>query len=325
MSEENSVPSEEVVSEEVSQEGDQSLEASQEESSQDSQPTEREQLQDAVETALANGASEKQVQNLIKKFQLKVNGKVIDKEIDLSDEKTLKNELQLAAAARQSIAEANNLKKMFESEFGRLKNDPFSVLAELGLDPDQLAEARLRQRVEELKKSPEQIEQEKIRKELEEARQEAKRLKEEKEAIEFAKLQEQAAVEIEDEILTALDAHKTLPKTRHITKRIADSLLWAIDNGFPNATAEDVIPMVEKEWREEIGDLMDGSPEELLEAIIGKRNIERLMAKKAPKLPAKVPSLNQIKPTTASVASSKEQPKKKISSREFFNNLGKKK
>jgi hypothetical protein len=91
-------------------------------------------LQEAVEDAIANGASEKEVKNLIKEFQLKVNGKVINKTIDLSDENALKNELQLSAAARQAMQEAANLKKLYESEVNRLKQDPFSVLAELGLD-----------------------------------------------------------------------------------------------------------------------------------------------------------------------------------------------
>jgi len=88
-----------------------------------SEGSEDQQLQDVVETAIANGASEKEVKNLIKEFQLKVNGKVINKKIDLSDENALKNELQLSAAARQAMQEAANLKKLYESEVSRLKQD----------------------------------------------------------------------------------------------------------------------------------------------------------------------------------------------------------
>lgn len=282
------------------------------------------QLQEAVETALANGASEKEVKNLIKEFQLKVNGKVINKKIDLSDENSLKNELQLAAAARQSMQEAANLKKLYESEVSRLKQDPFSVLAELGLDPDQLAEMRIQQRIEEMKKSPEQLERERIQAELQAAREEARRLKEEREAEQFEKLKDQAAAQIETEIEQALDSHKTLPKSRHIVKRIADSMLWAINNGYEDVTAEDVMPLVEKEWRDEMSRLMDDSPEDILEQLIGQRNIERLRAKRLNAM-ATTKTANSVKPTAASVQKQEDKPREKIKQRDFFKSLGKKK
>lgn len=286
----------------------------------------QEQLQEAVETALANGASEKEVKNLIKEFQLKVNGKLVNKKIDLSDEAGLKNELQLAAAARQSMQESANLKKLYEKEVGRLKSNPWEVLQELGMDPDELAELRIQQRIEEMKKSPEQVEREKIQKELQEAREEAKRLKEERDTEQFEKMKEQAAVQIESEIEQALDAHKTLPKSRHIVKRIADSMLWAINNGYDNVSAEDVMPLVEKEWRDEMSRLMDDSPEDVLEQLIGQRNLERMRAKRLNAMNTSgAKSLNSIKPTAASVQKQEEPKGEKMKQREFFRNLGRKK
>lgn len=290
-----------------------------------SESASEQQLQDAVETALANGASEKEVKNLIREFQLKVNGKIVNKKIDLSDENNLKNELQLAAAARQSMQEAANLKKLYESEVSRLKQDPFSVLAELGLDPDQLAEMRIQQRIEEMKKSPEQIERERIQAELQVAREEARRLKEERDAEQFEKLKDQAAAQIETEIEQALDAHKSLPKSRHIVKRIADSMLWAINNGFDDVTAEDVMPLVEKEWRDEMSRLMDDSPEDILEQLIGQRNIDRLRAKRLNAMnTSNAKNAASIKSTAASVQKQEDSKREKIKQRDFFRNLGKK-
>ena len=297
------------------------------EESQEAAPQEasgQEALQEAVEDAIANGASEKEVKNLIKEFQLKVNGKVVNKRIDLSDENALKNELQLSAAARQAMQESANLKKLYESEVSRLKQDPFSVLAELGLDPDQLAEMRIQQRIEEMKKSPEQLEREKIQAELQAAHEEANKLKAEREAEQFEKLKEQAAAQIETEIEQALDAHKTLPKSRHIVKRIADSMLWAMGNGFDDVTAEDVMPLVEKEWREEMSRLMDDSPEDVLEQLIGQRNIERLRAKRLNAM-SSVKTATSVKPTAASVQKQEEQKREKIKQRDFFRQLGTKK
>jgi hypothetical protein len=320
MSEENSSPE---VSEESSQEGS----SESQESVQESQPVGgQEALQEVVEDAIASGASEKEVKNLIKEFQLKVNGKMVSKKIDLSDENALRNELQLSAAARNAMQESANLKKLYESEVNRLRQDPFSVLAEMGLDPDQLAEMRIQQRIEEMKKSPEQLEREKIQAELQAAREEANKLKAERESEQFEKLKEQAAAQIETEIEQALDAHKTLPKSRHIVKRIADSMLWAMGNGFDEVTAEDVMPLVEKEWREEMGRLMDDSPEDVLEQLIGQRNIERLRAKRLNAMStSNAKTANSIKPTAGSVQKQEEQKREKIKQRDFFKSLGKKK
>lgn len=319
--------SDESLSQETSQEqvNPEISDAASSEQAQASESSADQQLQDAVETALANGASEKEVKNLIREFQLKVNGKVINKKIDLSDENNLKNELQLAAAARQSMQEAANLKKLYESEVSRLKQDPFSVLAELGLDPDQLAEMRIQQRIEQMKKSPEQLEREKIQAELQAAREETNRLKAEREAEQFEKLKDQAAAQIETEIEQALDAHKSLPKSRHIVKRIADSMLWAINNGFDDVTAEDVMPLVEKEWRDEMSRLMDDSPEDILEQLIGQRNIERLRAKRLNAMnTSNAKNAASIKSTAGSVQKQEEVKREKIKQRDFFRNLGRK-
>jgi len=321
MSEESSSP---VESQEVSSE-----EPAQENSEQNSAPAEQgqqAQLQDVVETALANGASEKEVKSLIREYQLKVNGKLVSKKIDLSDENALRNELQLAAAARSSMQDSANLKKLYEKEVGRLKSNPWEVLQELGMDPDELAELRIQSRIEEMKKSPEQVEREKIQKELQEAREEARRLKEERETEQFEKMKEQAAVQIESEIEVALDAHKTLPKSRHIVKRIADSMLWAMNNGFEDVTAQDVMPMVEKEWRDEMTRLMDDSSEDVLEQLLGQRNLERMRAKRLNSMnTAPIKTANSIKPTAGSVSKVDEKPRQKIDQRQFFRELGKKK
>ncbi len=319
MSEENSSP-------EVSEESSQEDSGESQESSEQGQPAGQEALQEVVEDAIASGASEKEVKNLIRDFQLKVNGKMVNKRIDLSDENALRNELQLSAAARNAMQESANLKKLYESEVNRLRQDPFSVLAEMGLDPDELAEMRIQQRIDQMKKSPEQVEREKIQEELRSAREEANKLKAERESEQFEKLKEQAATQIESEIEQALDAHKSLPKSRHIVKRIADSMLWAMGNGFDNVSAEDVMPLVEKEWREEMSRLMDDSPEDVLEQLIGQRNIERLRAKRLNAMStSNGKTANSIKPTAGSVQKPDEQKREKMKQRDFFRQLGSKK
>lgn len=296
-------------------------EQSQAESSGEGSPVEAaaEKLQEAVE----NGEiSQKEANKLIKKFQLKVDGKVIEREVDLSDDDFIRQQLILAETARSRMSETANIKKAFQSEMGRLKQDPWSVMKDLGLDPDELAEMRIQQRIEEMKKSPEQLAQEKIQKELQEAREEARKLKEEKESLEMSKLQEQAAVQLEEEIMGALDGHRTLPKSQYVVKRIADSMLWAMNNGFGDVSAEDVVPLVEKEMRDELNKFMDEMPEDLMEKYIGQRNIDRMRKSRVAKAKASVPSVNNIQATNKGLqVEKKEAPKQKIPARSFFKNL----
>jgi hypothetical protein len=307
------------VESQPNQEGEQSLPESQQEVS-DQSPEE------AIQEAVENGEiSKKEANKLIKEFKLKVDGKEFTKTVDLSDEDFLRQQLILAETARSRMSETANIKKAFQAEMGRLKQDPWSVMKDLGLDPDELAEMRIQQRIEEMKKSPEQLAQEKIQKELQEAREEARRLKEEKEQLEMSKLQEQAAVQLEEEIMGALDGHRTLPKSQYVVKRIADSMLWAMNNGFGDVTAEDVVPLVEKEMRDELNRFMDEMPEDLMEKYIGQRNIDRLRKRRVSAAKAAIPSVNDIKPTNKSLAAEKapEKSKQKIPARDFWKKLGK--
>lgn len=280
---------------------------------------------EGIEQALENGEiSQKEAQKLIKKFELKVRGKTISKEIDLSDDNFIRDQLQLAEMSKTSMQESAELKKAYAKELERFKARPWEVLQELGFDPDELAQSRIEQRIEEMKKSPEQLEKEMLQKELQAAREEAKRIKEEKEAIEMQKLQEQAAIQINDEISKAISAHKTLPNSPYVTKRVADSMLWAINNGYEDVTAEDVIPLVEQEMRAELGQLYDEMPEELLENFIGKKTIDRMRKRRVAAV--KVPSVNDIKPTTLAnkaQESTNRQAQPKLA-KDFFKNLGKK-
>jgi hypothetical protein len=229
----------------------------------------------------------------------------------------------MAEAARQSMQESASLKKLYEKEVGRLKSNPWEVLQELGMDPDELAELRIQSRIEEMKKSPDQLAREKIEKELLEARQKYDKLNEERESERFEKMKQQAAVQIESEIEAALDAHKSLPKSRHIVKRIADSLLWAMDQGYEDVKVEDVLPMVENEWRDEMSRLMDDSSEDILEQLIGQRNLERMRAKRLAGMNQQPKSAAAIKPTTASIQKQEEKPREKMSQRDFFKTIGK--
>lgn len=268
-------------------------------------------LQDAVEEAIEEGATEEEVKELIKEFQLKVNGKTFNKSINLNDEEALKKELQMAAAGRQAMQEAAELKKLYSNEINRLKESPWEVFKELGLDPDELAEMRIQQRIEEMKKSPEQIEREQLQKELEDARKQLEAEQKRAQEAEMARLQEQAAASLDEEISNALTAHPEIPNSEYGVKKIADVMLWAIDQGWSDVTVEDVIPTVKAELKKDINRFMTELPEDFLESYIGQKNINRLREKRI-KAAKTVENTANIKKTVAKEEKPKDRPKMKI-------------
>lgn len=274
---------------------------------------------DAIQDAVDNGQiSQADANKMIKKLQLKVNGKVIEKEVDLGDEDFLRNQFQLAEVSKQSMQKAAEQEKLFKQILEGGRKDPMRFIQEaFGLDPDELAALHIEKKIEHLKKSPEVLEKERIQAELQAAREEAKRLKEEKEAAEMTKLQQETMSSLKEEISTAIKAHTKLPDTKYVQQKMAQALMWAEDNGFEGATAEDVAPLVEAEMRKEMNELYDMMPEELIEAMIGRKNIDRLRKSKIAKA-KDIPSANAVKPTSVQKVEDNKKPAERINAKDFW-------
>lgn len=284
-----------------------------------------EQSTEGIEQALSDGdITPKEAQKLMKKFDLKVKGQVVQREYDLSDNDFLKNQFQLAEVAKLEMQNSAELKRAYQKEMERFKAKPWDVLKELGFDPDELAQARIEQRIEEMKKSPEQLEQEQLREELKQAREEAKRIREEKEELETKKFQEQALIQVNDEISSAITKYGKLPNTKYVQQKVAQQLVWAMNNNYEDATAEDVMEIVEHEMRQEMSEIYDQMPEEALEQFIGKKNIDRMRKRRV--AAAKVPSTNDIKQTAlsnkANESARRSEAANPIPAKDFFKKLG---
>lgn len=307
--------SEEESYEAEAEEGEESYEASEEGAET------VEELQDQIEDAIEDGASEEEIEDMIREFELKVNGKTVKKTIDLSDEDAIRRELQMSAAGRQSMQELAEIKKLYTNELNRLKDNPWDVLEELGLNSEELAESLLRQKIAEAEKSPEQREREQMQRELEEARRELQRQKEEAELARMTQLEHEAAAELETEIEEALSSHETLPRSQKTIARIADTMLWAMENGYPDVTVKDVIPTVEDEIRKELQEFMSQLPDQMFDQYLGKKNMERLRQRRLNDL-KKQPKKEKLKATTQSLKNTEDKPKKKMRAKDFFKNLG---
>jgi hypothetical protein len=310
MSEENNTPVEQEAVEAAPEETqEQSPEAQ-----QASPEITKEDAADVIKQAKEAGASKQEIKQLREVLELKVNGKIVKKEVDWNDKEALKREFQMAYAGREAMAESAELKKLFANEIGRLKSEPWEVLKELGLDPDELAELRIQARIDELSKSPEQKERERLeneklalQKEVEEARSKLKQREEREKELERQKFESEVAQDLETNIIKALDAHKDISASPKIISRIADTMLWAMDNGFEDVSPEDVIPTVRKELRSEINDLLTNLPEDFLEEYIGSKNIERMRKKRieAAKKAKSINNVSNVQPNSAAPDKSK--------------------
>lgn len=276
-----------------------------------------------VAEAAKQGATKEEIKQLKKAFDLKVNGKTYRKEIDLMDEEAVRRELQLAHAGRQSMQEKTELENMLKQQLKDWKGNPWQFFQDMGLDPDQLVEARVKDQLAELEKSPEQKERDKIQKEIEKFRKEAqskdaelKKIKEAQEEEKKALAFEKASVELDNDITKALDAHSSLPATPRVLKQIADTMLWAYDNAEQiginpdELSVEDVIPTVEKEIRREFDALLAALGDDALEAFLGNKTLDRLR-KKRMNAAKKVPSVSSIKSNETAKIKEKEVDTKK--------------
>lgn len=279
------------------------------------QPTQAEAQTEVIKEALEQGASPAEIKQIMKEFKLKVNGKEVVKKYKNDEE--LIRDLQLAEANKGGMQKSRELEKLFEREARRLKEDPWSVLTELGHDPVKLAEHKLEQWVKEQEKSPEQREYEQMQRDLKLAREEAKQLKEQAESSKMQNLKDKAAKEIDEEIDKALSSHTTLPKSRKTVTKIADALLWAMENGFPDASVADIIPVVEAEIKAEFNEFLENAPDDVFEAYVGQKKLESYRKKRVSSIKSANLPKNDIPQVSRPIEA---RPSEKISMKDFFKN-----
>jgi len=259
-----------------------------------------------IEAAVEEGATDEEIKELVETFKFKANGQEKEVTLDWNNKEDIIRRLQLAEAAQPAMQKASEIEKNYEREIQNLLDNPWEVLKELGLDPDEMAEARIQQQIEQLQKSPEQLEFEKQQNELEELRNKLKVEEEAKSEQEFARLQREAEIDLDQQITAALSSTTELPKSPYVVKRIADAMLTALENGYNDVKAEDVIPWVEKEINSEFQELFAAMPDKSFENYIGQKNIERLRKGRLNKMQA----ASQIKESGKAAPVEKKAEKK---------------
>lgn len=275
----------------------------------------------AIDAAQKSGDISKDEANALKrKLKLKVDGEEFEEEIDLNDEDNLKKHLQKSKAFDKRVKEFSTYKSQVDQLIEMLEKDPESVLERMGVDVDSLSKKRIERKIEEMKKSPEQIEKERMEKELEELRAEKKKAKESADKAELERMRNEQAQQIETDITSALESAKSiLPKKNPLVlQRISATMLLAMKNGYPDVTAKDVIPLVEKQWQAELNELFSALPEESIEKLVGDKNIDRLRKRRIQQKRAETVTAKQVANQSVGKRVEEETPKKPLRMRDFF-------
>jgi len=248
-----------------------------------------------------------------KQFKAKVNGK--EKVLELADEE-LESYIQKALAADEKFNEAAMTRKQVEAFINDLRTNPLAVLShpELGIDIKSLAEKVLLDELAEAEKSPEQKRLEEMDRKLREYEEKAKKLEDEKRDAELQRIKAEQFKKFDDDIVDALQS-TNLPKSAYVVKRVTDTLIEALnledENGkqlYPDITVKDIMPIVEDSIRQEMEQMFQVMPTEMLEKLIGKNHLNSLRKSRVAQAKAKPTSVSEIKET--SKASSKEENKK---------------
>lgn len=291
---------------------------------------------EAVESQELESLESQEKQELkeeVEEFLLKVNGKEIKETINLRDKERITRALQMEKAAQQAFQERAITAKQLEevrqdvSEFlEQFTNNPVSIIMnpEFNLSKDQkraLAEAILREDLENSQKTPEQLEMEETKRKYEELLAEKEALEQQRRFEERERLEQEAAFELENEIVQAIEIGE-LPRSTYITKKLADLAYIAYSNGIDLPIAE-LIPFVKQQYKKDIAEMLGILSDEEVEVLVSKDRIRQIRNKQiqsvkpkegAPKAP--------LKTEDTGVSNKKQEEPKKIRAKDFFSSLG---
>lgn len=257
----------------------------------------------------------------IKKLKLKFNGKEIEEDLPFEIEEAhadwLVKQRQKAMLADHKANEYSQLEREIGAFIQELRKNPKKALSNpaIGLDIKQFAAEILQEEIEQAQKTPEQIKEETLQRELEELKAERAREKEEMQARELERLTERE-YERYDNLMSSAIESSDLPKSPYVVKKMTEYLMMGIENGI-DVEPKDVIPLIREEIQNDIQEMFQVMPAEVIEQILGKSNIEKLRKKRVATAKAPVPVKASVKDVGAQ---KKEEIKeeKKQTLRDFF-------
>lgn len=298
-----------------------------------SESTETLQAEDATDAELeevldSEDATEEEVieakQELVKRLKLKVNGREIEEEIDFNDEDRLRELLQKGYAADEKFQKASGLEKRMQEFAQLIQKDPLKALEAAGHNMDELSEQYMQQRIADMQKTPEQKRLEELEKQIEAEKERNETLENERKQAEQARAEEEYSRQLDDEITVALQ-DSTLPKSPYVVKRIAETLMIALNqaDNDDEVSVSDIMPLVERQIKGEIQDMFEAMPEELIEKVLGTNVSKKLRNRRINSQKKTVTKAADVKSTgkSESKRAAAEKEAAKVKASEFFKNF----
>ena len=171
--------------------------------------------------------------------------KVDDQEMEV-DESELVRGYSKAQASQKRFEEAAKLRREADEKISKFKNSPIDALAELGLDPEELAEAIYLRKIEraiQMELSPEERQAQADQEELESYRNEKLTAKKKEEAEKFESSVEAERVNFSEKISKAMEA-SNLSKDPYTIRSAALFIKSCLQNGF-EPDAEEIREAIE--------------------------------------------------------------------------------
>jgi hypothetical protein len=226
-----------------------------------------------------------QAKKTLKSLKIKYNGKEYDEALPFEIPDTpesidyMRKQLQMSRMGQTKSQELAEFQKQAVEFIDQLKKNPRKILSDpnIGVDLKRIASEILQEEIENAKKSPEQLEKEKLQMELKQLHEDRKREQEENKQRDFQRIQEQEYERYESQINSALES-SDLPKTPYTVKKMADYMLLGLQNGM-DVSPQEVLSLVREEMQNDLQEMFNVMPEEVIEKIVGKQTIDRLRKK----------------------------------------------
>ena len=237
------------------------------------------------------------------KRKLKIKGKELE-----VDETQYHEFAQKGAAATQTWQEAANLKKETEARLAKIKNDPISVLREVGIDVDKLAEDYVWEQIQK-KANPEEYARIEQQREFDRLKNLEKSVEEEKMTAKKKEAHQYYAQEFDKKIASAITQAK-LPRNPRAANRVVDYLEAAIEQGYEPDISE-IAANVREDLVKETADLLSEADEDALFELLGPKVIEKIRLALLKKFKAsQAPTFNAPSREAPKPSRTSAQPKK---------------
>lgn len=261
---------------------------------------------------------QKALEKKIKKLKLKVDGEEIEEEVDLDNDEYLTRQLQLAKMAQKRAQSYSQLEKEVTDFINLLRSNPKKALASeiVGLDVKKLAAEIIEEEIERSQKSPEALEKERLEEELKALKEEREKELEESRKKALAEKQQQD-FERYDMLFEKALSTTDLPKSPYVVKRMADWMLLGLEHGI-EVEPQEVANLIREEMQQELNQMFELMPEEVIEKFVGEKNFDRVRKKK---LAAAKSKKAEAKPIIQEQKTEEKQELKKIKMKDFFGNF----